>query len=133
MLQPGEPPANWSLSTMRRITGKLNKYVRPGEAVISLWPGHLFASHAAVVPGYENQHTFTKGLKLTPEERQRYHMPLLPDQARLIMQHHTRVIVAGNHASKPATMQFLAEQGYRRVASFAPESDAEIWISTKKR
>jgi len=126
-----EPPGNWSLATMRRIAAKLDELTRPGEEVISLWPGHLVGSHAAVVPGYENQHTFTKGLKRSDEERARYHMPLIQDQAKLIMAHHTRLIVVGNHVQKTDTKQFLFAEGYRPVASFSPESDAEIWMSTR--
>jgi 4-amino-4-deoxy-L-arabinose transferase-like glycosyltransferase len=66
---------------------------RPGEAVLTPWPGYLFGTHAVPVAGLENDFAPHVAAALSADDAQRYRMATITDVERMIREHRTRVVV----------------------------------------
>ena len=53
--------AAWNITALEEMAKKVDDLTEPGDLVFASWPGHIFASHAQVLPGAENHF----GLALT--------------------------------------------------------------------
>jgi dienelactone hydrolase len=64
----------WSYSQIRTVVKSVDQWARPGEEVLAFWPGFVAASHAAFVPGLENQFGLRVGKELSPPQIARYRL-----------------------------------------------------------
>jgi hypothetical protein len=78
---------------VQEVADAIDARTEPGEEVLSSWPGYLFGTDAAFVPGLENDFAPHDAEPLTPAEARRYHL-LTDDRVEaLIRARHTRLVV----------------------------------------
>jgi hypothetical protein len=68
----------WTLANYAEVTHLIAINTRPGEEVLSFWPGYVFGSGTQYFPGLENQFVYRIMNKVSPAERARYHV-ISPD------------------------------------------------------
>ncbi|NLF26094.1 MAG: glycosyltransferase family 39 protein [Deltaproteobacteria bacterium] len=63
---------NATLGAIKAVSAEINLRTKPGEVVLSRWPGYLLESHAQPYPGTENQFWVRVGHRLSAEDRRAY-------------------------------------------------------------
>ena len=112
-----EMASNWRIAAIVSVSQAIDERIRPGERVLSLWPGYIFQSTAQPYSGLENNSGTSLAGRLSPAEQARYHM--LPPSALLadIAARLPRLVVLGNHEyADVVTEPFekaLVSSGYR--------------------
>jgi len=93
---------------------------RPGEEVVTGWPGYLFGSSAIPAAGLENDFAPHEASFLSAEKAHRYRMATVADVAAMIRTHRTRLVVAKTWENNlPPVADFEGEarrSGYRLLA-----------------
>jgi hypothetical protein len=91
---------------------------RPGEEVLTSWPGYLWGTHAESVPGMENDFAPHDAADLTPERAAELRMATAADVERWIRTGRTRLVVFKLwHTLPPVPDWASAERnGYRELA-----------------
>lgn len=82
-----------AIPSLERIASLVDANTRPGEEVLASWPGYLFGTHAAYVPGMENDFANHEAAALSPEEVRRYRLATADDVERMLREGRTRVVV----------------------------------------
>ena len=92
-----EMASNWRMAAIGRVSQAIDERIRPGERVLSLWPGYIFQSTAQPYSGLENNSGTSLAGRLSRAQQARYHM--LPPSAFLadIAAREPRLVVLGNH------------------------------------
>lgn len=114
-----ERAEDWTLETAAEIARQVQVRTRPGEEVLTWWPGHLIGTQAGVVPGMENHFAQEIDHKLTAEERERYGIVTSGEIAGWIENGRTRVVVLGRWVGgwrgpeRGFYRDLLVESGYR--------------------
>lgn len=128
ILKP-ESAANWRISAISKVSQAIDERIRPGERVLSLWPGYIFQSKAQPYPGLEdNAGTHLAG-RLSPAQQQRYH--ILSPNAILadIAAREPRLVVLGNQeyaeVSSEPFEKALVSSGYKLEWRLG---DATLWM-----
>ena len=87
---------NWRISSITAVSRAIDRLTRPGERVLSLWPGFLFESHARPVPGLENNAGTYLADRLTRAQQDRYHILAPGDILAGIAARTPRLVILGN-------------------------------------
>lgn len=108
---------NWGISAISAVSRAIDEQIRPGERVMSLWPGYVFQSKAEPYAGLENNSATYFADRLTPAEQARYHI-LSPRRIEAdIAAHVPRLVVVGNQESMLVAAErfekMLAGSGYK--------------------
>ena len=107
------------IGSVERVAAVVDDRTRPGETVLTSWPGYLFGTHARPVPGTENDFAAHAALELSPEKADRYRLTTGEELENEIRERRTRVVVFKIWHPLPPTLVWdeLAERsGYRLVA-----------------
>ena len=98
-LLPPTTAADWRLQSVRDISRELDRQTQPGDAVLSLWPGYLFESHAVCIPGMETHVGLSIAGKLTAAQLTRYRILSAADIEAGLKLHKRCLAVVGNQES----------------------------------
>jgi hypothetical protein len=123
-----ERAERWTVAQVRRVSATIDRHAKPGEPVLSWWPGYLVESHARAVPGFENQFGLALAGQLTPEERGRYRLVSAQETQAFFERHEAKVIVSGLSNFMLWEDRDLAAFGYDRAARVG---DAEVFVATR--
>ena len=116
ILRP-ESTANWRISAIGEVSQAIDERIRPGERVLSLWPGYIFQSKAEPYAGLEDNAGTHLAERLSPAQQARYR--ILSPNAILadIAAREPRLVVLGNQEyAEVFTEPFekaLVSSGYR--------------------
>jgi hypothetical protein len=100
-----------------QVTAWIDANTRPGDEVLTSWPGYLLGSHAVAVPGFENQYGPVTARAIGPGGAQRYDLGSIEDVRRAIRGRRTRLVIWRNWVPKqrnPSWLPLLAHSAYRR-------------------
>jgi phage shock protein PspC (stress-responsive transcriptional regulator) len=120
VLDPHDAP-NWTLPQVTAVSNAIDTLARPGEQVISFWPGYLFAAQASPYPGFENDFGMYVARKLTAEQREKYHILTPAAMMEIFDDHRVRLIVIGNQGpwvggpDYNAAVSVVGKSGYQPV------------------
>jgi hypothetical protein len=113
---------NWTLPRLTQVSQASDELARPGEQVLSFFPGYLFATHAAPYPGMENNFGMWVAPDLSPAKREQYHLITAADVARALARRETRLVVVSSNQGDwngeldyAACLAALRAYGYRPV------------------
>jgi len=81
------------IGDVERVAAVVDEHTRPGEQVLASWPGYLYGSDAAPVPGMENDFAPHEAAALSPGEAREYRLATVADVERMIRQRRVRVVV----------------------------------------
>jgi hypothetical protein len=121
------------VSRIEHIRRLIDSNSRPGEEVMTSWPGYLFGSHARPVPGLEDGFAPHTAAALTERERERYRVASAEQIERMIRDHRTRLLVVRDwHALEPFPDWDGAAQsaGYRLLSRVG---DARLYAVRRPR
>lgn len=105
-----------------KVTAWIDAHTRPGEQVLTSWPGYLLGSHAVSVPGFENQYGPVTARTTGPVGAKRYKLGSIEDVRQAIGARRTRIVVWRNWVPKqrnPSWWPLLEHSAYRRDRSIA--------------
>ncbi len=119
---------HWKISRIRQISNWLDEHVKPGEQIISSWPGYLLESHTHVnlVEKTENHFGWLVEDKLSVTDAENY-LILRADQRRELIENREIQYFIVNHwgpMNQPGVLILLEESQYKVVAQF---SDIKIY------
>ncbi|HYZ76576.1 MAG TPA: glycosyltransferase family 39 protein [Gaiellaceae bacterium] len=115
-----EPLLKPSVRSVERVSDVVQSRTRPGEKVLSGWPGYLFGTHAEAVPGYTNQFAPAAAAKVSAREAVRVHVLSEQEIERLIERRVPRLVVERNWVTSPPFADWdvaLRAGRYRPVAT----------------
>ena len=117
---PADAP-NWTLAQVTEVSKAIDSLTRPGEEVVSFWPGYLFASQAKPYPGFENDFGLVVARKLSAAQQDEYHLLTPAAMLEVFDSHRARLIVVGNQGpwvggpDYDAAMEVVRGSGYKVV------------------
>ncbi|MGA7463115.1 MAG: hypothetical protein WBW69_22965, partial [Candidatus Korobacteraceae bacterium] len=117
---PADAP-NWTLAQVTEVSKAIDSLTRPGEEVVSFWPGYLFASQAKPYPGFENDFGLVVARKLSAAQQDEYHLLTPAAMLKIFDSHRARLIVVGNQGpwvggpDYDAAMEVVRGSGYKVV------------------
>ena len=127
LTRPGEA-IDWKIATITSVSRAIDAHSRPGEPVMSLWPGYVFASAAEPFDGLQNNSATYLADRLTPEQQAGYHVLSSAKILFDITQQVPRLVVLGNQASMLVDAapfeKRLKNSGYRVAATIG---GATLW------
>jgi hypothetical protein len=106
---------NWTLPRVRAITRQIDSAASPGDKVLSFWPGYLLESHAASLPGAENQFGALIAPKLGPKDKKRHKVLSKEDMRRALERREASLAVLQKKELNADWHAALAEGGYRQI------------------
>ena len=115
-----EPLLKPSVRSVERVSNAVQSRTRPGEEVLSGWPGYLFGTHADAVSGYTNQFAPAAAAKVSAREAARVHVLSEQEIERLIERRVPRLVVERNWVTSPPFADWdaaLKAGRYRLVAT----------------
>jgi len=98
-LLPPSSAIDWRLQSVHDISRELDRQTMRGEAVLSFWPGYLFESRAACVPGMETHVGLSIASKLTAAQLTQYKILSADGIEAGLKLHRPCVAVVGNQES----------------------------------
>ena len=66
--------SDWQMASYRKVTDAIAANSASNDIVLSFWPGYVFESGRRYWPGLEDNFTYRITNKVTPAERERYHI-----------------------------------------------------------
>jgi len=130
-LERAKDKEDWRVQRIVEVSHAIDGLTRPGETVISLWPGYLFQTHTVPLPSMESDFSLPVAAKVSPERRLRYHLLTTEELDEQIARHRTRLVVLGNENrlmqedAKDSVMSTLRANGYVLAKSIG---DTEIYV-----
>ncbi len=121
---------DWRVERILEVSRAINGLTRPGETVISLWPGYLFQTHTVPLPSMESDFSLPVAARVSPERRRPYHLLTAAELDDAIANHRTRIVVLGNENrlmqedAKDSVVSTLRSNGYELATSIG---DTEIY------
>ena len=143
---PGLEPGlanDYRLKNVLAVSHAIDQIVAPGETVASFWPGYIFQTHAAPLPGLENDFSLPIASELNAKQRAQYDI-LSPDEVEAVFTaRRLRVVVLRDHISTPTNVEYrqkvrvledrfraaMEAQGYDRVENVG---DISIYVLHSK-
>jgi hypothetical protein len=93
---PSERTLNWHLESVDRVSAAINTLARPGERIVSFWPGYVFQTSAVPYAGLECDSGITFSSKLNSEQLASYHIASRGKIEADIHSRIPRIVVVGN-------------------------------------
>ncbi len=120
---------NWKIDTVLSVSRAIDAMIRPGERVLSLWPGYIFESRATPFPGLENNTGREIADSFSPAQLAHYHVVSREGVERALSRHDPRLVVVGNQesmmwVSAEPYLVMLSAYGYTKVHQIG---DTTIW------
>jgi hypothetical protein len=115
-----DPLLHPSLGSVRSVERRLDAETRPGERVLSAWPGYLIGTKAWALPDYTNQFAPVAAGSLTAAQARRYHVASETQLEDRIRGRRVRVVVSRNWVTTPPFARWdeaLAQGRYRLAAT----------------
>ena len=106
------------IDSIERVAAIVDERTRPGEQVLTSWPGYLFGTHARPVPGTENDFAAHAALELSPSEADRHQLATGVELESQIRERRPRVVVFKvwhELPPKPDWDELAESSGYRLV------------------
>jgi hypothetical protein len=106
-----------AIQSAERVTDWIDARTRPGDEVLTSWPGYLLGSHAVAVPGFENQYGPVTERAIGPGGAARYKLGSIDQVRQAIRVRLTPVVVWKNWVPKqrnPSWRRLLTHSAYRR-------------------
>jgi 4-amino-4-deoxy-L-arabinose transferase-like glycosyltransferase len=116
----GDPVLKPSIPSVRAVAARVDRLSRPGEDVLSSWPGYLIGTHAHAFQGYSNQFAPVAASKVSPAKRRLYRVASERELEELIRARVPRLVVYRNWVTSPPFARWddaLRAGRYRRVAT----------------
>ena len=104
------------VDAIEEVSGTVESLTRPGEEVLSWWPGYVFGTHAR--SALDTLPPPDRPTSLSADESRRFDYPTLADVERMIRERRARVIVFRRwYVGEPETDwgEVVRENGYRLV------------------
>ncbi|MDC0358909.1 glycosyltransferase family 39 protein, partial [Oligoflexia bacterium] len=95
-----ENAADWRVSRIAEVTKKLDQHAKPGEEVLTWWPGYLLGSHATSFKKLENHFGLLAASRLDEAQRERFKVMTKKQRLQLIKEGKAQVLLLGNHLIK---------------------------------
>ena len=112
---------NWTLERLTEVSQAVDELARPGETVLSFFPGYIFATRAAPYPGMENNFGLLIAQELPPEKRQRYRLVTPGDLQQALARHEMRlVVVSSNQGYWNAELDYAPILAALRAYGYTP-------------
>jgi hypothetical protein len=105
---------------VEKVSDVVQARSRPGERILSGWPGYLLGTHARAWPGYSNQFAPVAASKVSAAEARRLRLASEPGLEAAIRARQPRLVVARNWVTSPPFAHWddaLRAGRYRLVAS----------------
>lgn len=96
---PGVKPGHggdWRLQRVLDVSQAIDQIAIPGESVASFWPGYLLQTKVDPFPGFENDFGLFVSVKVTAQQRSRYHILSPAEIVSSFAAHNPRIVVLGN-------------------------------------
>ena len=130
-LRGSSEPADFRISQIERVSALVDEHTRPGEEIVSSWPGYLFGTHAVPVAGLESDFAPRDAARLSREEARRYHLLTAEGVEDVIRSRRARLVIARpwhgqgplpeyRRAAEQAGYRVLADVGQARIYVLAP-------------
>jgi hypothetical protein len=124
-------PADFRISRIERVSALVDEHTRPGDEVVSSWPGYLFGTHAVPVAGFESDFAPRDAARLSGEEARRYHLLTADGVEDVIRSRRARLVIARpwhgqgplpeyRRVAEQAGYRVLADVGQARIYVLAP-------------
>jgi hypothetical protein len=121
--------ADWRISSVTAVSKAVDARIRPGEQVLSLWPGYLFQSQAMPSAGLETNAGTYLADRLTHEQQNRFHILSAAEIIQDITAGKPRLVVLGNYEyalpQDPPFRDALVKAGYRIEQQFGKTT---LWM-----
>ncbi len=114
-----DPLLRPSLRSVRDVSARVDAASRPGERVLSSWPGYLIGTHAWALGDYTNQFAPVAAAKIPAAAARRYHVASERELEQRIRDRSVRVVVYRNWVTSPPFARWdaaLRAARYRLVA-----------------
>jgi hypothetical protein len=111
---------NWTLSQVTAVSRAIDQVAKPGEEVVSFWPGYIFASSADPLPGMENNFGMWVAPQLSLEKRQQYHILTPQELHEELARHGARLAVVGNQGPWNGAPEYRTSVGELRTNGYSP-------------
>lgn len=121
---------NWSISTIKAISRKLDEFGREGLFVVSWWPGYFVEGSAKVLPGLENPFGMMIAGQLDVDRREKYRVLTHAELLRRLEQRGHPVVLGHWVPTKDATRMDLRGMGYEVQSRVA---GTEIHVKSERR
>ena len=95
-LERAKDKEDWRVQRILEVSRAIDGMARPGETVISLWPGYLFQTHTVPLRCLESDFSLPVAAKVSPEHRRVYHALTAAELDEEIANHRTQLVVLGN-------------------------------------
>jgi hypothetical protein len=107
------------IRTAQAVADAIDKHARPGEEVLSFWPGYLYGTHAKPVPGFENDFgaLAVESGRLSSNRAARYKLLSFDGMQQAIRSRRARLVVL---ATPPASLPPSAINGSGAVTRLRP-------------
>lgn len=114
-----ENAINYRMNSVRQVSTEIDRQTRPGESVLSLWPGYLVESRARCLPGMESHVGLFIAPRLSPDALERYRILSQSGIERGLAHHDPCLVVLGNeetmHPYGPLYQKMVERYGYQVV------------------
>jgi hypothetical protein len=128
IIEPGRA-FNWRISAISAVSQAIDERIRPGERVMSLWPGYIFQSKAEPYAGLENNSATFLAERLSAAQQARYHILSPGSILADIAAHVPKLVVLGNQESmlvEPEPFEkMLVRSGYKVASKIG---DSKLWM-----
>ncbi len=130
-------PSLWRLDSYRQVSQVIAANTRPGEVVLSFWPGFVFESGRGYFPGLENDYALRLMEKQPPDLRAEYHLTSYQQIMRAIDTQETTVLVIHPRineyfetisAAQVQAFHAAVDANYSRIANI---DDIEIYKASR--
>jgi hypothetical protein len=115
-----DPLLRPSLATVDEVARRVDAAARPGDKVLSSWPGYLVGTHAWAESDYTNQFAPVAAAKISAADARRFHVVTERQLERRIRQREPRIVVYRNWVTSPPFARWdaaLRAGRYRLVAT----------------
>ena len=117
---------DYQIEAVRRVSRAIDDLAKPGEPILSVWPGYLVESSARAMPGTENNFGLYFADRFSSPEREKYRIMSLQQLREALETHHIRVAIIGNQDTlsenpafgSTAMSNMLLESGYQVARRF---------------
>lgn len=117
----------WTMKTYLQVTNAIEANSKPDEAILSFWPGYVFQSGRRYWPGLEDNFSFRIINKVSPDDRNRYHLPSADEITRAVAAGApTLVVLAPENVQK----EFYQDLTDEKRAKFKSDLNSRYFIAS---
>ena len=122
-----DPVLRPSLGSIRDVSARVDAATRPGERVLSSWPGYLIGTHAWALGDYTNQFAPVAAAKISASDARSYRVASEAELERRIRERSVRLVVYRNWVTSPPFARWDAALRAGRYRLLANVQTAAIY------